>query len=90
MQAIVNPFRSNVYRKMYLNKLIQAIRLDIAGELDAIDVNDANVQTTDIDIAKKVIADSHDEGKATVSKLMTLLCELDLTEAELCLRQGVN
>ena len=86
MQAIVNPFRSNVYRKMYLNKLIQAIHHDIAGELDPIDGYVAHLQTTDIEIAKKVIAYNRDEEKAIVVKLRTLLCELDLTEAELCLQ----
>ncbi len=73
-----------------MNKLIQAIHRDIAGELDTIDVYDAHVQTTDIEIAKKVIVDNRDEEKVLVAKLMTLLRELDLTEAELCFRQGRN
>ena len=82
MPAFANPFQGNVDRKMTKEELIQAIRLDIAGELEAIDVYDAHVQATDIEIAKKVIADIRDEEKAHVGELMTLLRALDPKEAE--------
>jgi len=54
-------------------ELIQAIRLNIAGELEAIFVYDAHVQATDDPVAKKWIADIRDEEKAHVGELMTLL-----------------
>ena len=82
MPAFANPFQGNVDRKMTKEELIQAIRLDIAGELEAIYVYDAHVQATDIEIAKKVIADIRDEEKAHVGELMTLLRALDPKEAE--------
>lgn len=82
MPAFANPFQGNVDRKMSKEELIQAIRLDIAGELEAIYVYDAHVQATDIEIAKKVIADIRDEEKAHVGELMTLLRALDPEEAE--------
>ncbi len=82
MPAFANPFQGNVDRKMNKEELIQAIRLDIAGELEAIYVYDAHVQATNIEIAKKVIADIRDEERAHVGELMTLLRELDPTEAE--------
>lgn len=83
MPAFGNPFQGNVERKMSKEELIQAIRLDIAGELEAIYIYDAHVQATDEEIAKKVIADIRDEEKAHVGELMTLLRILDPKEAEL-------
>ncbi len=83
MPSFPNPFQGNVPRKMTKEELIQAIRVDIAGELEAIFLYDAHVQATDIEIAKKVIADIRDEEKAHVGELMTLLYALDPKEAEL-------
>ena len=36
MPSFANPFNANVQRKVSKEELIQAIRLDIAGELEAI------------------------------------------------------
>jgi uncharacterized protein len=83
MPAFANPFQGNVERKMTKEELIQAIRLDIAGELEAIYIYDAHVQATTEEIAKKVISDIRDEEKAHVGELMTLLRILDPKEAEL-------
>ena len=82
MPAFANPFQGNVDRKMNKEELIQAIRLNIAGELEAIYVYDAHVQATDNEMAKKVIADIRDEEKAHVGELMTLLRTLDPQEAD--------
>ena len=82
MPNFANPFQGNVNRKMSKEELIQAIRLDIAGELEAIFVYDAHVQATDDPIAKQVISDIRDEEKAHVGELMTLLRVLDPLEAE--------
>ncbi|MGC4019302.1 MAG: demethoxyubiquinone hydroxylase family protein [Muricomes sp.] len=83
MPAFANPFQGNVDRKMSKEELIQAIRLDIAGELEAIYLYDSHVQATDNEIAKTVIADIRDEEKAHVGELMALLRVLDPKEAEL-------
>ncbi|WP_334159800.1 demethoxyubiquinone hydroxylase family protein [Muricomes intestini] len=83
MPAFANPFQGNVNRKMNEEELIQAVRLNIAGELEAIYLYDAHVQATDNEIAKKVIADIRDEEKAHIGELMTLLRVLDPKEAEL-------
>ncbi len=82
MPAFANPFQGNVGRKMTKEELIQAIRLDIAGELEAIYLYDAHVQATDDERAKKVIADIRDEEKVHVGELTTLLYALDPVEAE--------
>ncbi|WP_040664233.1 demethoxyubiquinone hydroxylase family protein [Oscillibacter ruminantium] len=83
MPSFANPFQGNVDRKMSKEELIQAIRLDIAGELEAIYLYDAHVQATDNEVAKKVIADIRDEEKAHMGELMTLLRTLDSKEADL-------
>lgn len=82
MPSFANPFTANVNRKISNEELIQAIRLDIAGELEAIYLYDAHVQATDDEFAKKVISDIRDEEKAHVGELMTLLRHLDPKEAE--------
>ena len=82
MANFANPFQGNVDRKLTIEELIQAVRLDISGELEAIYLYDAHVQATDNEIAKKVIADIRDEEKAHVGELMTLLRILDPQEAE--------
>lgn len=81
MPNFANPFQGNVNRKLTDEELIQAVRLDIAGELEAIYLYDAHVQATDNEIAKKVIADIRDEEKAHVGELMALLRILDPEEA---------
>lgn len=83
MPAFANPFQGNVDRKLTKEELIQAIRLDIAGELEAIYLYDAHVRATDNEMAKKVIVDIRDEEKAHVGELETLLNTLDPKEAEL-------
>lgn len=45
--AFGDPFAANVDRKMTKGELIQSIRADISGELDAIYGYDAHVQATD-------------------------------------------
>ncbi len=83
MPAFGNPFSGNVERKLTTKELIQAVRLDIAGELEAIYIYDAHIQATDNVVAKKILADIRDEEKAHVGELMTLLRVLDPREAEL-------
>lgn len=83
MPTFANPFQGNVDRKLTKKELIQAVRLDIAGELEAIYIYDAHVQATDDVMAKKIISDIRDEEKAHVGELMTLLRALDPKELEL-------
>lgn len=81
MASFANPFAGNVPKKLTKEELIQAVRLNIAGELEAIYIYDAHVQAIDDPVAKKVIADIRDEEKAHVGELMTLLKYLDPEEA---------
>jgi len=56
MASFANPSQA-MSKEIDKEELIQAIRLNIAGELEAIFVYDAHVQATDDPVAKKVIAD---------------------------------
>ncbi|WP_295295726.1 demethoxyubiquinone hydroxylase family protein [uncultured Brachyspira sp.] len=82
MPSFANPFNANVERKISKEELIQAVRLDIAGELEAIYLYDAHYMATDDPVAKAVLADIRDEEKAHVGELMALLRHLDSKEAE--------
>ena len=87
MPSFPNPFAGNVERKISGAELMQALRLDIAGELEAIFIYDAHYLATDDPIAKKVLGDIRDEEKAHVGELMTLMRHLDPKEAE-CFLDG--
>lgn len=82
MASFGNPFGANVPRKLTQGELIQAIRLNIAGELEAIYVYDAHIQATDDPVTKRVLGDIRDEEKAHIGELLTLLKYLDPKEAE--------
>lgn len=83
MPTFGDPFGGNVQRKMTKKELAQAIRLDLAGELEAIFLYDAHVQATDNPVAKKVLADIRDEEKEHMGELLTLIKYLDPEEAAL-------
>ena len=83
MPSFGDPFAANVERKMTKKELAQAIRVDLAGELEAIYLYDAHAQATDDPVAKKVLEDIRDEEKAHMGELTTLLRYLDPVEAEL-------
>jgi uncharacterized protein len=81
MPSFANPFTANVQRKMSASELVQALRLDIAGELEAIYLYDAHYEATDDPRAKAVLADIRDEEKIHMGELITLMRTLDPKEA---------
>ncbi len=83
MPSFPNPFPGNVNRKMSNAELMQALRHDIAGELEAIFLYDAHYHATDDPVAKAVLADIRDEEKVHVGELITLMRHLDPKEAAL-------
>lgn len=82
MPSFANPFQGNIERKMSNSELMQALRLDIASELEAIFLYDAHANSTDDKAAKAVLIDIRDEEKAHVGELITLMRYLDPKEAE--------
>ena len=85
MPNFANPFQGNVDRKLSNAELMQALRLDIAGELEAIFLYEAHYLATDDPVARMVLADIRDEEKAHVGELVTLMRHLDSRETELFL-----
>lgn len=83
MPSFANPFTGNVNRKMTDQELAQAIRLDLASELEAIYLYDAHAAATDNPVAKKVLEDIRDEEKEHMGELLTLLVYLDPEEKKL-------
>ena len=77
MPSFAGPFTGNVDRKITTTELIQAIRIDIASELEAIYLYDAHAHATDDPLAKKVLMDIRDEEKEHVGELLTLMRTLD-------------
>ena len=82
MPSFANPFQGNVSRKISKEELIQAIRLDIASELEAMFLYQAHAMATDDPLVKKVLEDIRDEEKAHCGELMALLRYLDPTTDE--------
>lgn len=82
MPSFANPFAGNVDRKMSNAELMQALRLDIAGELEAIYLYESHILATDDPAAKAVLSDIRDEEKAHMGELITLMRYLDPTETE--------
>lgn len=84
MPDFPNPFVSNVPdRKMNFEELTRAIRIDIAGELEAIHLYQAHAQATDNELVKEVLLDIADEERVHVGELQRLLTILLADEAEL-------
>lgn len=85
MPSFPNPFAGNVDRKISKAELIQALRIDIAGELEAIFLYDAHVLATDDPVAKKVLADIRDEEIEHCGELLSLMRYLDPRVTDLML-----
>jgi rubrerythrin len=77
-----NPFIGNIPRKISKEELIQALRADLAGELEAIIGYDAHVMSTDDERVKTVLGSIRDEEKEHVGELLSLIKMLDSNEAE--------
>lgn len=85
MPNFAHPFQGNVDRKLSNAELMQAIRLDIAGELEAIYLYESHYLATDDPAAKAVLSDIRDEEKAHMGELITLMRHLDPRETDLFL-----
>ena len=77
-----NPFGTIAPRKMNAGELANAIRQDIAAELDAIALYQAHIDATDDARAKKMLAHIRDDEKEHAGELLALLEVLDPTQAK--------
>jgi rubrerythrin len=73
MALLGNPFVANVPRQMSNEELAQAIRVDIAGELEAIIGYEAHAMATNDERAKKIFYHIADEERRHVGELQQLL-----------------
>lgn len=75
MPAFANPFSGNIDRQISKEELIQAVQLDITGELGAIPLYDAHTQATDDKLVRKdpTLAKNLRSGESKVVKMMTKL-----------------
>ncbi len=80
MPSFANPFSGNVERKLTNAELMQALRLDLASELEAIYLYESHILSTDDEVAQAVLSDIRDEEKAHMGELITLMRHLDPDE----------
>jgi len=81
MALLGNPFVANVPRQMSEQELVQAIRVDITGELEAIITYEAHAMATVDERVKMVLHRIADEERMHVGELQQILYMLSPNEA---------
>jgi uncharacterized protein len=82
MAILGNPFVANVPKQLTNDELAQAIRVDIAGEFEAVIGYEAHAAATNDQRVKKVLYHISDEEKQHIGELQQLLYMLSPKEAE--------
>ena len=83
MPEFVNPFSGKVpERKLTLEELVRAIRLNIAAEQEAVHLYMAHADATDHPLAKKVLIDIANEERVHIGEFERLLEILTGDEAK--------
>ena len=83
MPSFPNPFVGNVPdRKMKLAELIRALRMDMAGEFEAIHLYLAHAETTDNPLVAQVLTNIANEERVHVGELQRLVTLLLSDEAQ--------
>lgn len=88
MPEFANPFSGiTPERKLTLNELTRAIRLNIAAELEAVHLYEAHADATDNELARKVLLDVADEERVHAGEFQKLLSLL-LDDEDKLLSEG--
>lgn len=82
LAILSNPFVANIPRQMSNDELAQALRVDIAGELEAIIGYEAHALATNDERIKKVLYHIADEERQHVGELQQLLYMISPKEAQ--------
>jgi len=82
MTLLGNPFVANVPRQLSTEELIQALRVDMAGELEAIIGYEAHAMATSDERVRKVLYHIADEEKQHVGELQQLIYLLNPNEQQ--------
>jgi rubrerythrin len=85
MPSFPDPFIGADPSKLTKEDLVQAIRIDIAGELEAMFLYDAHARATDDELVRKTLSEIRDEEREHMGELIALLRHLDPEETELFL-----
>ena len=80
MALLGNPFVANVPRQLSMDELVQALRVDMAGELEAIIGYEAHAMATSDERVKKVLYHIADEEREHVGELQQLIYLLNPNE----------
>lgn len=87
MAQLGNPFVGNVPKKLSQEELLQALRVDMAGELEAIMGYEAHIMATDDTRVKKVLTYIANEERRHVGELTQLMLLLN-PDQENYIKQG--
>jgi len=82
MVMLGNPFVANVPRQLSAEELVQALRVDLAGELEAIIGYEAHAMATADQRVKKVLYHIADEERQHVGELQQLIYILSPNEQQ--------
>ncbi len=82
MALLGNPFVANVPKQLSTDELIQALRVDITGEFEAIIGYEAHAMATNDEKVKKILYHIADEERKHVGELQQLLYMLSPKEAQ--------
>ncbi|HBK52890.1 demethoxyubiquinone hydroxylase family protein [Syntrophomonas wolfei] len=82
MALLGDPFVANLPRPLSNEELIQALRVDIAGELEAIIGYQAHIMATTDERVKKVLTHIANEERRHVGQLQQLLFVLNPGEQQ--------
>ena len=81
MALLGNPFVANIPKQMSNDELAQALRVDIAGEYEAIIGYEAHAMATNDERVKKILFHIADEERKHVGELQQLLYIISPKEA---------
>ena len=82
MALLGDPFVANVPKMMSCEELTQALRVDMAGELEAIIGYEAHAMSTNDERVKKVLHHIADEERQHVGELQQMLYILSPGDAQ--------
>ncbi|MFZ3132571.1 MAG: demethoxyubiquinone hydroxylase family protein [Desulfosporosinus sp.] len=82
MALLGNPFIANVPKQLSNDELAQALRVDIAGEYEAIIGYESHAMATTDERAKKILYHIADEERQHVGELEQLLSIISPKDAE--------
>ena len=77
MPNFANPYQGNSDKKMTKGELAQALRIDVASELEAIFLYEAHAMATDDKLVQKVLRDIANEEREHIGELLALVRYLD-------------